>query len=113
MLLSVLVVVGAVFTFIGSLGLVRLQDFYTPARPRPKATTLGVGCLLVASSVFFSVTGEGLSLHELLVSLFLFICADFAHLLAGPRCTWTCPVPWRLPPDARASPESARDTPRR
>ena len=82
-LLSFLVIAGAVFTFIGSLGLVRFRDFYTRLHGPTKATTLGVGCLLLASSIFFSVTGEGLSLHELLVSLFLFITAPIsAHLLA-------------------------------
>ena len=113
-LLSVLVVVGAVFTFIGSLGLVRLQDFYTRLHAPTKATTLGVGCLLVASSVFFSVTGEGLSLHELLVSLFLFITAPIsAHLLARAALHLDLPgAVARPPPDASASPESARDTPR-
>jgi len=82
-ILSLLVLAGAVFTFIGSLGLYRLRDFYTRLHGPTKATTLGVGCLLVASSIFFSVTGEGLSLHEILVSLFLFITAPVsAHLLA-------------------------------
>ena len=82
-LLSFLVLAGAAFTFIGSLGLFRLRDFYTRLHGPTKATTLGVGCLLVASSIFFSVTGEGLSLHEILVSLFLFITAPIsAHLLA-------------------------------
>lgn len=83
LLLSVLVLAGAAFTFIGSLGLWRLRDFYTRLHGPTKATTLGVGCLLIASSVFFSVTGEGWSLHEVLVSLFLFITAPVsAHLLA-------------------------------
>ena len=82
-LLSFLVLAGAAFTFIGSLGLVRFRDFYTRLHGPTKATTLGVGCLLVASSIFFSVTGEGLSPHEMLVSLFLFITAPIsAHLLA-------------------------------
>jgi multicomponent K+:H+ antiporter subunit G len=82
-LLSALVLVGAVFTFIGSLSLVRFKDFYTRLHGPTKATTLGVGCLLIASSIFFSMTGEGLSLHEILVSLFLFITAPVsAHLLA-------------------------------
>ncbi|MDP1605418.1 MAG: Na+/H+ antiporter subunit G [Rhodocyclaceae bacterium] len=74
---------GAVFTFIGSLGLYRLRDFYTRLHGPTKATTLGVGCLLVASALFFSVTADGLSLHEILVTLFLFITAPIsAHLLA-------------------------------
>jgi multicomponent K+:H+ antiporter subunit G len=82
-LLAALILLGAGFTFVGSLGLVRFPDFYTRLHAPTKATTLGVGALLIASSVFFSVTGEGLSLHEVLVSLFLFITAPVsAHLLA-------------------------------
>ena len=82
-LLSVLILTGAVFTFIGSLGLARLRDFYTRLHGPTKATTLGVGCLLIASAIYFSVREEGVSLHEVLVTLFLFITAPVsAHLLA-------------------------------
>ncbi|MHB1359118.1 MAG: Na+/H+ antiporter subunit G [Rhodocyclaceae bacterium] len=82
-LLSFLVLAGAAFTFIGSLGLYRLRDFYTRLHGPTKATTLGVGCLLVASAIFFSLSGTGLSLHEILITLFLFITAPIsAHLLA-------------------------------
>jgi len=82
-LLSVLIVAGGLFTFIGSLGLVRLRDFYTRLHGPTKATTLGVGCLLVASSLFFSLTTEHISLHEVLVTLFLFITAPIsAHMMA-------------------------------
>lgn len=82
-LLSFLILAGAAFTFIGALGLARLRDFYTRLHGPTKATTLGVGSLLVASSLYFSSRGEGLSLHELLVTLFLFITAPVsAHLLA-------------------------------
>ena len=82
-LLSIQILSGAIFTFIGSLGLARLRDFYTRLHGPTKATTLGVGCLLIASAVFFSVRDEGVSLHEVLVTLFLFITAPVsAHLLA-------------------------------
>jgi multicomponent K+:H+ antiporter subunit G len=82
-LLSLLILTGAVLTFIGSLGLARLRDFYTRLHGPTKATTLGVGCLLIASAVHFSVRQEGISLHEALVTLFLFITAPVsAHLLA-------------------------------
>ena len=81
--LSVLILTGAVFTFIGSLGLARLKDFYTRLHGPTKATTLGVGSLLIASAIHFSARGEGVSLHEVLVTLFLFITAPVsAHLLA-------------------------------
>lgn len=83
MLLSILILAGALFTFIGSLGLVRLRDFYTRLHAPTKATTLGVGSLLIASALYFSTQGEGVSLHELLITLFLFITAPVsAHLLA-------------------------------
>ena len=82
-LLSFLVLIGAAFTFIGSLGLARLKDFYTRLHGPTKATTLGVGSLLVASATFFTTTQEGLSLHEVLITLFLFITAPVsAHLMA-------------------------------
>ena len=82
-LLSALILIGAGFTLVGSLGLVRLRDFYSRLHGPTKATTLGVGSLLIASAVFFSYHDEGLSLHEVLVTLFLFITAPVgAHLMA-------------------------------
>ena len=83
LLLAALVLLGAAFTFIGTLGLFRLRDFYTRLHGPTKATTLGVGSLLLASAIYFSTTADGLSLHEILVTLFLFITAPVsAHLLA-------------------------------
>lgn len=81
--LSLLILIGAGFTLVGSLGLLRLRDFYSRLHAPTKATTLGVGSLLIASAVFFSHQDEGLSLHEVLVTLFLFITAPVgAHLMA-------------------------------
>ncbi len=81
--LSFLILTGAIFTFIGSLGLIRLKDFYTRLHGPTKATTLGVGSLLIASVIFFSTRDAGLSLNELLITLFLFITAPVsAHMLA-------------------------------
>ncbi|MBD3670018.1 MAG: Na+/H+ antiporter subunit G [Gammaproteobacteria bacterium] len=82
-IISILILIGAGFTFVGSLGLARLKDFYTRLHGPTKATTLGVGSLLIASALYFSHTGPGISLHEVLITLFLFITAPVsAHLLA-------------------------------
>ena len=82
-LLSLLILAGAGFTFLGSLGLVRLPDFYTRLHGPTKATTIGVGSLLIASMIHFSTQEAGLSFHEVLVTLFLFITAPVsAHLLS-------------------------------
>lgn len=81
--LAVLVLVGAGFTLIGSWGLVKLPDFFTRLHAPTKATTLGVGAVLVASALYFSFHGEGISLHEVLVTMFLFVTAPIgASLMA-------------------------------
>jgi len=82
-LVALCLLVGAGFAFIGSLGLARLPDFYMRLHGPTKATTLGVGGMIVGSVLYFSTRGDGLSLHELLITLFLFITAPVsAHMLA-------------------------------
>ena len=81
--ISLFVLVGAGFTLVGSLGLYRLQDALSRLHGPTKATTLGVGGVLWASLIFFAVRDPGLSLHELLITIFLFITAPVsAHLIA-------------------------------
>ncbi len=82
-ILAVLVLIGASFTLIGSIGLYKLPDFYMRLHGPTKATTLGVGAILIASVLHFSFTTETISLHEILVTVFLFITAPVsAHLMA-------------------------------
>ena len=100
---SALLLIGASFALIGSIGLARLPDIFTRLHAPTKATTLGVGGILLGSILFFSVR-HGLSLHELLVSIFLFLTAPVsAHLLARAalqrHCHREAPVPER---DSRA-----------
>lgn len=79
---GLLVATGAA-TLVGSLGLAKLGDFYKRLHGPTKATTLGVGSALVASCLWFSTRGSGLSLHELLITLFLALTAPVsAHQLA-------------------------------
>ncbi len=82
-ILAFLLVAGGVFAFIGSFGLAKLDDFYMRLHGPTKATTLGLGCILVASSVYFTMTKGTITLHEVLITSFLFITAPVsAHLLA-------------------------------
>jgi multicomponent K+:H+ antiporter subunit G len=78
-----LIVTGGGFVLLGSIALIRLPDIFTRLHGPTKATTLGVGAIVIASSVAgYALTGE-VSLKELAVSLFLFITAPVsAHLLA-------------------------------
>lgn len=82
-ILSVLIILGGFFTLVGSLGLFKLPDFYMRLHGPTKASTLGVGAVLIASAIYFSFSTDEISLHEVLVTLFLFITAPVsAHLMA-------------------------------
>lgn len=82
LLVATLLVVGVAFALVGSYGLARLSDFYRRLHGPSKATTLGVGCVLLASALWFAFQGRP-SGRELLVLLFLFITAPVsAHVLA-------------------------------
>ena len=49
-LVSILLLAGALFTLIGSIGLVRLPDVLMRLHGPTKATTLGVGSTLLGST---------------------------------------------------------------
>ena len=75
LLISAFLVICGIFGFVGSYGLVKLKDSVQRLHAPTKATTLGVGGVLVASMIyFFAKTGQ-VSIHELLISLFLFLTA--------------------------------------
>jgi multicomponent K+:H+ antiporter subunit G len=73
--LSALILIGAGFGLVGAIGLLRLGDFYRRLHAPTKASTLGVGCALIASMLYFSLNGQRLVIHELLITLFLFVTA--------------------------------------
>ncbi len=100
-LTAALILLGAAFALIGSVGLVRLPDIFTRLHGPTKATTLGVGSILLGSILFFSAR-QGLSLHEVLVSLFLFITAPVsAHLIARAALQRHCKTLARPPEDEK------------
>ncbi|HSB96242.1 MAG TPA: Na+/H+ antiporter subunit G [Spongiibacteraceae bacterium] len=81
--ISLLVLGGALFVLLGALGLAKLPDFYTRLHAPTKASTLGVGGMMLGSLLYFSSRDAGFSLHELLLLLFLFLTAPLtAHMLA-------------------------------
>ena len=81
-LVALMLLVSAFTALVGSFALVRFSDFYKRLHGPTKATTLGVGGVLIASAVYFTMRGPGISAHEFLITVFLFITAPVsAHLL--------------------------------
>ena len=82
-LLSLLLLAGCFFILVGALGLVRLSDFFKRLHAPTKASTLGVGCVLIASVGYHALGGTDPQPRELLITAFLFITAPIsAHLMA-------------------------------
>lgn len=83
LVVSLFLLIGGVFILVGSIGLMRLPDFFMRLHAPTKATTLGMGGLLIASMILFTVRESGISVHELLITIFLFITAPVsAHMMA-------------------------------
>jgi len=83
LIISLLIVTGGVFVIVGSLGLIKLPDLMTRLHAPTKATTLGVGGALIASMLYFLGVEGTLSIHEVLITVFLFMTAPVtAHFIA-------------------------------
>ncbi|MCG2579965.1 MAG: Na+/H+ antiporter subunit G [Marinobacter sp.] len=81
--ITALLLIGGAFTLVGAIGLARLPDFYTRLHGPTKATTLGVGAIILASVVYFSFQGEGIGITEILITAFLFLTAPIsANIMA-------------------------------
>jgi multicomponent K+:H+ antiporter subunit G len=81
--IAALLVVAGVFGFVGSFGLIKLSDAMSRLHAPTKATTVGVGSVLIASMLHAWLVEGRLSMHELLITLFLFVTAPVtAHFIA-------------------------------
>ena len=74
-LLAALLLVASFFTLVGSLGLVKLSEFFRRLHGPTKSTTMGVGCVLIVSIFYHAMVGNSFHPRELLISVFLFITA--------------------------------------
>jgi len=94
----ILILIGAGIALVGSIGLVRFPDIFTRLHGPTKATTVGVGGVLLGTILYLNGHGESGALRELLITVFLFLTAPVsAHLLAKAalhrRCKSICAVP--------------------
>src|SRR5699024_3331362 len=81
--LLLLLATGSFFAFLGAFSLLKLRSFLRRLHGPTKASTLGVGCILIASIVFHIFYGTGLHPRELLIMVFLFLTAPVsAHMMS-------------------------------
>jgi multicomponent K+:H+ antiporter subunit G len=106
--IALLLLLGTGLTLTGSLGLLRLGSFYDRIHAPTLGTTLGIGCVLLASMLFFSVLQTRLVLHELLIAVLMVVTTPVTLMLLARAalyrdrqegCDEVPPPPPPLPPD--------------
>jgi len=78
---SLLLILGGTIAVIGTLGLLRLPNFYQRIHGPAITVTLGAGCVLMASMLYFSVLQSRPVLHELVISAFILMTAPVVAML--------------------------------
>jgi len=78
---SLLLILGGAIILIGALGLIRLPTFYQRIHGPAITVTLGAGCILLASMLYFSVLQSRVVIHEIIISLFVLLTAPVVAML--------------------------------
>lgn len=91
---------GAAFTLVGAIGLLKFNDAMTRMHAPTKVGTMGIGALVFASMIHSFTFGNG-SIHEILILSFLFVTTPIsANFLAKVNIhRKTCDTPPAPPRD--------------
>jgi multicomponent K+:H+ antiporter subunit G len=71
--IAVLVLTGAALALLGSIGLLRLPTFFERVHAPAIIATSACWCILGGCLLYFSMQGNGVVLHPLLIALFIAI----------------------------------------
>jgi multicomponent K+:H+ antiporter subunit G len=78
---AILLIVAGAVAAIGAFGLLRLTDFFMRLHAPAMSSTLGAGCVLVASILVSSAVEGRPVLHPLLITLFVVMTAPVTAML--------------------------------
>lgn len=88
---SALILLGTVFMIISAIGLIRLPDFYIRNSASTKATTLGLGLILLGIGIYFNRFQVFMEITAILFFILL-ISPLAAHIIA--RAAYKTKVPF-------------------
>lgn len=80
-LVAILVLAGSAITLIGSIGLIRFKTFYQRLHPPTLGSSGGTMLVIAASIICFSVLRSRLSVHELLIGVFVTLTTPLTFML--------------------------------
>lgn len=80
---SFFLLLGALLTLIGVLGLVRLPTFYERIHAPTLGTSWGVGGMVLGSMILFTAASARPVLHEILIGIFVTITTPITLMMLG------------------------------
>jgi multicomponent K+:H+ antiporter subunit G len=80
-LVAALVIAGAALTLVGAIGLLRFGTFYDRLHPPTLGSSGGTLLITTASIICFSVLQTRLSVHEILIGLFVTLTTPVTFML--------------------------------
>lgn len=80
---SFFVLLGSALALIGAIGLARLQSFYERIHAPTLSTSWGTAGIVMASIIYFSVSGSRFAFHEIFIGIFMVITVPVSLMLLG------------------------------
>ena len=78
--IAAMVLTGATNALLGSWGLLRLKTYFERVHAPSIIATMGCWCIMYGTIVYFSLQGQGLALHALLIALFVAITVPVTNI---------------------------------
>ena len=103
---AALILAGSLLALTGALGLLRFKSFYERVHAPTLGSTLGMGCILLASMLYFSVGQTRPVVHEILIGLFITVTTPVTLLLLVQATLYRDRQEGRDPLDADNRPEA-------
>lgn len=76
-----LLLIGAFLTLVGAVGFLRLGTFYERIHAPTLGTSGGIGAIMLASMIFFSMVTDALVIHEILIGVFVTVTTPITFML--------------------------------
>lgn len=74
-------IVGASLTLIGAIGFLRLPTFYERIHAPTLGTSWGIGGIMLASMIYFTLSTQRFVLHEILIGIFVTVTTPVTLML--------------------------------
>ena len=78
---GIILLAGSFFILVSAVGLIKMPDLFTKMSATTKASTLGVGLVLIGTAIFWQ--DIGISARALIIITFLFLTAPVAAHVIG------------------------------